>query len=243
MFEGADGTFLGKYDVPVERAGRWQLWAPSARSGPGAADVLGALSRHVVAEATRRGIERADLVLEGSHRHHDLVRSCLVDAGFDLAEQKFVFTRDLTALDSDRPAPDGLTTFRAATLAEGSDLLAAALHAEGEREGLEEWSAQVPCEFPGVVAVQDGALVGVALRSVRPGKRLLTLQHFGLVPGARGSGLGTGFLDETLHRAADAGFATYLGSTTTDNTAMQRVFERVGCERVGTRLILRWTPA
>ena len=86
-----------------------------------------------------------------------------------------------------------------------------------------------------LVAERGGEPVGMALPSSEAGEELLTLHHVGMVPGARGEGAGRALLLAVLHRAREEGATTYLGSTDEGNTAMIRLFQRVGAEEAARR--------
>jgi GNAT superfamily N-acetyltransferase len=224
------GEFLGKYDVPMEEQDRWTLWAPSVRDGPAADAVMEALCRHVVAEARRRKIAQVDVTLEESHRHFELARRCLLAAGFDLADERVVVTRDLTV-----PLPElpdcGLEYRSAADLP--VDELATLCRAVGV-------SGKPPADGnAALVAWREGVPIGLVIPSSSAGDPDLVLRHLGLVPEARGQGYGFALLLEVLRRARAAGAVTYVGSASGDNRAMLRLFERTGCGRPRQRLVFR----
>ncbi|MHC5012434.1 MAG: GNAT family N-acetyltransferase [Planctomycetota bacterium] len=125
------------------------------------------------------------------------------------------------------PAPrTGLTFCSAADLAES------ALQRLGERAGA---PAERLAGASGVVALKDGAPVGIAIRTSAPGDETATLQYLGLVPEARGRGHGRALLLTVLHEARGEGAAHYVGSTSVTNAPMRRVFERIGCRPAGSR--------
>jgi GNAT superfamily N-acetyltransferase len=227
----AGGEFLGKYDVPMESADRWELWAPSVCDGDDAAAVMEALCAHVLTESRRRGVARLEVTLEESHRHFELARRCLLEAGFDPADERIVFVRDLAAPLPERedcglryrstaglPAPDFAGLCRAVGMSG---------EPPSEAQGL------------GVAAWHGGKPIGLALPSSRPGGDELLLHHLGIVPEARGQGYGLALLLEVLHRARAAGAAIYVGSTSRDNRPMLRLFDRADCSRHGKRLVFR----
>ena len=227
----AGGELLGKYDVPLEDKDRWKLWAPSVRDGPAAGAVMEALCAHVLGESRRRGIARLEVTLEESHRHFELARRCLLDAGFDLADERVVFVRDLTA-PLPEPGECGLEYRSTSGVAAGD--LAGLCQAVG-------MSGEPPADARrlGLAAWRDGTPIGLALPSSLPGADKLLLHHLGLVPEARGQGYGLALLLEVLHRARAEGAATYVGSTSKDNRPMLRLFERADCARHGKRLVFR----
>jgi len=227
----AGGEFLGKYDVPMESAGRWELWAPSVRDGDGAAVVMEALCAHVLTESRRRGIARLEVTLEESHRHFELARSCLLEAGFDRADERIVFVRDLAAPLPERKECD--LEYRSTTGLPAPDF-AGLCRAVG-------MSGEPPADARrlGLAAWRDGRPIGLALPSTLPGGDELLLHHIGIVPEARGQGYGLALLLEVLHRARAAGAAIYVGSTSKDNRPMLRLFDRAGSGRHGKRLVFR----
>jgi GNAT superfamily N-acetyltransferase len=224
-----DGDLTGKYDVPIERPRHWELWAPTVRDGPGADEVMGALCRHLLGEARRRRVESIEVILEEAHRHFPLARDSLLHVGFRLAEEKVVFSRDLS-----RPLP-------------GADAAGVGF---GEVAALDRVQYRRLCraigvseefvEPAGVVALVEGEAVGAALVSTKPGSETFLLHHLGLAEEAKGKGWGTALLANALERARAEGSSTYIGSTRKGNAAMLAVFERIGCERIGDRLVFHW---
>ncbi|MHC4493742.1 MAG: GNAT family N-acetyltransferase [Planctomycetota bacterium] len=232
----AGDEFLGKYDVPMEEKDRWTLWAPSVRDGPTAGAVMEALCAHALAESRRRGIARLDVTLEESQRHFEMARRYLLDAGFQLEDERIVVVRDLTA-----PLPElpdcGLEYRSAADLPSGD--LAGLCRAVG-------MSGKPPTDRDAValgrVAWRGTIPIGLALPSSFAGDRELILRHFGIVSEARGQGYGLALLLEVLHRARAAGASTYVGSASQDNRPMLRLFERAGCVRPRKRLVFGHGP-
>lgn len=219
-----DGAFVGKFDVPIEKDGKWEMWAPTVRDGPDAAGVMESLCRHVPVAAGERGIVAIELILEGAHPQFVIARAALEAAGFTLTERRRVFRRDLSL---PLPAVDvpGLTFRPVADLA----------HEEFLSLGRRVEAMETPAR--GVAAVRGNDAVGMALVAARPGERLFTLHHFGVVEEERGRGVGTALLRETLRQAHDDGFSVYVGSTAAANAAMLRIFGRLGCEPVGDRMV------
>lgn len=76
----------------------------------------------------------------------------------------------------------------------------------------------------------EGKAVGVSIPHIEPGMpgegRLF---YFGILPEARGRGLGPLLHENALSMLKDIGANYYVGSTHMANVAMQRVFERNGC--------------
>ncbi|MHC4549675.1 MAG: GNAT family N-acetyltransferase [Planctomycetota bacterium] len=231
VFEGGD-RFLGKYDVPEETPGRWTLWAPSAAAGDDAGDVLDALCRHVLQEARGRGIRDVEVLVEDSHRRRDQVVRSLRGAGFHFVEDRIVVERDLG--EPLPPVPES-----GATYVPAGNLSPAAL----ERLCRAAGATSEPCHAAsGTVALDGGVPVGVALRTSPPGDETLTLQHLGIVPGARHRGHGRALLLAVLHRARAEGVRRYVGSTGRTNTTMLRLFEGIGCRVVGGRSVFGARP-
>ncbi|CEG25584.1 GNAT family N-acetyltransferase [Bacillus sp. B-jedd] len=81
------------------------------------------------------------------------------------------------------------------------------------------------------VFFEGGTAVGVAIPHMEPGSpgegRLF---YFGILPGARGRGLGSLLHKQALSMLKELGAEYYVGSTHMGNAAMQRVFERNGCQ-------------
>jgi len=229
----ARDEFLGKYDVPIEDEDKWTLWAPSVRDGPAAGAVMEALCAHAVGESRRRGIARLEVTLEESHGHFELARRCLLEAGFDLEDERIVIVRDLTA--SLPELPECGLEYRSA-----AELPAADFTALCRAVGMaEKPPADRHAVALGRVAWRRGRPVGLALPSSAPGDRELVLHHLGLVPEARGQGYGLALLLEVLHRARAAGATSYVGSTSRKNRPMRRLFELAGCGRPLERLVFR----
>ncbi|WP_316570081.1 GNAT family N-acetyltransferase [Neobacillus sp. YIM B06451] len=76
----------------------------------------------------------------------------------------------------------------------------------------------------------DGKAAGVGIPHIEPGMpgegRLF---YFGILPEARGRGLGSFLHKQALSMLKDIGADYYVGSTHMANVAMQKVFERNGC--------------
>ncbi|WP_158587488.1 GNAT family N-acetyltransferase [Neobacillus notoginsengisoli] len=89
----------------------------------------------------------------------------------------------------------------------------------------EGWPSVCRVFFEGETAI------GVAIPHIEPGMpgegRLF---YFGILPSARGRGLGSFLHKEALSMLKEIGAEVYVGSTHVANVAMQRVFERNGCE-------------
>jgi len=227
----AGGEFLGKYDVPMEDGDRWTLWAPSVRDGDGAGAVMEALCAHALTESRSRGIARLEVTLEESHGHFELARRCLLEAGMELADERVVVARDLTA-PLPEPKECGLEYRSTAGLPAGDFAgLCRAVGMSGEppadarRDGLAAWHGGTP--------------IGLVLPSSPPGGDELTLHHLGIVAEARGQGYGLALLLEVMHRARATGVSTYVGSTSRDNRPMRRLFDRTHCGRPRKRLVFR----
>ena len=84
------------------------------------------------------------------------------------------------------------------------------------------------------VALHDGELIGsVALR--RSGDDAFYLKRMYLLPSSRGMGLGAALLTTALDHARRSGARAVHLDTTTDMHAAQRLYERAGFRRTGTR--------
>ena len=99
-------------------------------------------------------------------------------------------------------------------------------HLESVRAELGEgWQSACRVFFEG------GTAIGVAIPHIEPGRpgegRLF---YFGILPGARGRGLGSFLHKQALSMLKELGAEYYVGSTHMANAAMRRVFERNGCE-------------
>lgn len=230
-----DGEFLGKYDIPIRTEAGWTLYAPSVVAGPRAAPVMRALCAHVVGEARRRRSPALEVILEGGHPAFELASGALLDTGLRVDEDKVLFGRELEQLPPSDD--DSWLDFRPAselTEDELSDLRAASGVPDGTSAEL-TMTRQARSSW--LVAIADGRPVGLALPWSAPGDTPLSLLHVGVAPTARGKGVGRALLLELLRQARSAGTTSYVGSTTSDNAAMIRLFETIGCEQVGRRTI------
>jgi ribosomal protein S18 acetylase RimI-like enzyme len=84
------------------------------------------------------------------------------------------------------------------------------------------------------VAYCEGELAGVALALRHPGGAIGTVLYLGLLPWARGRGLGGALHEETLWQLRCAGARVYRDATAVDNGAAIAILHNAGCERVGT---------
>jgi L-amino acid N-acyltransferase YncA len=103
----------------------------------------------------------------------------------------------------------------------------------GER--VQWWRGRVEREFPVLVAVENGAVVGFAsfgeFRSW-PGYRF-TVEHTVHVDSEfRGRGVGSALVRELIERARAAGKHVMVGGVDAENMASLRFHERMGFERV-----------
>jgi len=226
FYRDAGGGLPGKYDVPIERPGRWALWAPTVREGARAAAVMDALCAHVADESGRRGVAIVELTLESGHRCFDLAREGLGRAGFVLAERRVVFQRDLNEALPETPDLE---------VAEVSERDPAELAELRRRVGMLEKDEQTTPS--GLIALRGEEPIGLALYASGPGQSPFTLDHFGVVAEARRTGYGKALLVRTLQAAREGGSTCYVGSTRESNEPMRRLFASVGCRELGTRLI------
>lgn len=231
------GELLGKYDLPLEFAGHWTLWAPSVAPGPSARPAMEALCRHAHAELTRRRAAGATLILEENHTQPELARRCLLGAGFRFEEDRVLYWRDLQGLPLPSPRPE-LAVTTTAELPQDR-LVALGEHVGADAELLPRLASPPEDQRLWLVGWERGEPVALALAEPPPGEERLTLFHLGLVPAARGRGVARDLLLELLRRAQEAGATEYLGSTAAGNRSMLRLFERIGCERVGGRQSFR----
>jgi ribosomal protein S18 acetylase RimI-like enzyme len=90
----------------------------------------------------------------------------------------------------------------------------------------------------------DGRVAGVMLGQRRVGQRRAetregSFAYIGLTRELRGKGLGSALHAAGLDLLAAAGATEYRDATALDNGAMQRVFERNGCTRLGSTRVWR----
>jgi len=231
---------VGKIDVAFELPHEWTLWAPTVRRGPAAKEAMDVLLARVLAEARERGVSSVELLLEQNHPGFETARAALEAGEWGTPQERILVRRDLT-----RPLPAPPPGLR---VDEAKALSAEVFRTLVEQVGLEmEPVAEILAEFQGnplslAAYLPDGRAVGLALASSEPGLERLTEEHLGLVPDARGRGLGWSLLLQFLRAGRRAGASTYLGSTAATNGAMRRLFERAGADVIGTRLAFRWSP-
>ena len=239
VFETPAGDLLGKYDVPIVKARGWSLWAPTVRPGPGAEAVLDALCAHQVAQARRRGAGSIELLLEEGHWLPDLARAAVLRAGFAFFEETVVVSIDLER--SLPEAPVEIDVRPAAALPQAE--LRALCHAAGIPDADdEELAPGAPGLALGVVALEGDRPIGLALaQSSRDPEEVLD-HGVGVVPEARGRGVGRALVRAFLVRAHARGAASYVASTGADNLAMRAVFDSLGAEVVARRSVFRWAP-
>ncbi len=89
----------------------------------------------------------------------------------------------------------------------------------------------------GYVAHADGSPVGVGV--LAPAGRGAELAYLGLVPTARGRGLGRDLLARLV---ADAGPADVSASVDARNTPARRLYDRAGFTPAGSRAVYLWFP-
>ena len=236
VFETPDGDLLGKYDVPIVRDRGWTLWAPTVRKGPEAEAVMDALCGHQVAEARRLGVGRVELLLERGHGLYDLARAALPRAGYAFEEERVV-----VAVDLQKPLPE---TALALDVRPARDLSEAALRqlcrdAEIPDSSTEELLPSGAGLDLGVVVFEGGRPIGLALAQNPVDPEELIDHGIGVVPDARGRGVGRALVRAFLARGHEQGAKIYVASTAEDNAAMCRVFETLGAEVVGKRSVFR----
>lgn len=240
--EDAQGHFVGKADVPIDRRGRWTLWAPTVRTGPLAARAMRALAEHLLSEARRRGARAMEVLLEEGHAAPALAERVLRESGFSAPEERLLFRRDL---GPDLPGlPSGIRSRSLPPGPAGGDdraAIASLLARAGASDSVLE-EAREGTGPRGVVLEREGRDVGIALAGSGAGEGLLTEEHLGLVPEARGQGLGVSLLLAFLAWGSEDGARTYVGSTATWNGPMRRTFARAGCAEIGRRLVFRARP-
>ncbi|MCP5071048.1 MAG: GNAT family N-acetyltransferase [bacterium] len=231
----ARGELLGKYDVPTEAGGSWRLWAPSVRDFERGADAMRTLCEHIRDESRRRGVHDVEVILEGGHPHLDLARDGLAASGFVLAQERVLVRRVLDGALPPTLRPD-------LDIRDCSGLTQQALQdlclAIGIDAGDPDIHALKAALNPGSLVLEEaGRRVGLALCASAPGEETLLLKHLGVVPRARGRGVGKALLLAVLGRARERGSRTYTGSTAKDNVAMRGTFASVGCEPLAERFV------
>jgi len=236
VYEAPNGDLVGKYDVPIEKRKAWTLWAPTVRTGPGSAGVMDALCAHQAAEARRRKVQRVELLLEHDHAALDLARASLLRAGFQVAEERVVVKLDL---DKELPpAPVEVDARPVLDLPEAQ--LRALCHASGVPDADDaELDAGAGGLELGLVAWEEDAPVGLALAQASTDEKVLLDHAIGLVPEARGRGLGKALLRAFLAQGKERGREVYIASTVVDNEPMRRVFAWLGAETIKERTVFR----
>jgi GNAT superfamily N-acetyltransferase len=228
-------VLLGKYDLPITSPRRLCLWAPSVVNGPHAKAVMLALCEHIRAEGERRGVADIEVILEGWHDHLDLARDALCAAGLPRREEKVVVRRDMAEALPAASCP-GVEFRPAAGLSQ--DLLGRLIRDVGG--SMDDPVSRGPSleDHPlGLTMWRDGIPIGLAWPSCAPDDEVFTLHHLGLIPEARGQGLGAHLLRHSLAVARESGARIYVGSTAVANEPMRKTFARIGCEVLGHRFV------
>ncbi len=232
-----------------------------AAIGPRSAEVLGPFGEDVaaaglVAEAMKRaraiGAE-AITARPDADRLGPAYRAALLAGGFRHLGERVEFKTPVERLPDDEGMP---LTWRDLD-AVGLDAAAAVLgetaigdpHGEAERSNprgeLVEWLADaVLTDGPECVQVGFEADRPVAFlcAQIWPENGWSRIAYMGVIPDARGRGLGTWVHRRGFRMIRDQGGTTYQGGTATDNAAMIHLFEAHGCEEVERMFEFEWRP-
>ncbi|MHC4922826.1 MAG: GNAT family N-acetyltransferase, partial [Planctomycetota bacterium] len=206
-----DGFLVGKADIPFVRGTRWTFYAPLAQPGPIASDVLLAIHRFLLEEASRHGITDVKCLLEEGHPQIELAEHALLSSGFSLEEERLLAHKDLRS-PLEISAPPEVRCIKASTV-EAPVLANLAGQVGFDPVDRDAWLASSTPR--GWVALLDGSPVGMAAVESSHGAETLLLMHLGVVPSARRRGVGVALLVHALSAATAEGSQSYLGSTAT----------------------------
>jgi ribosomal protein S18 acetylase RimI-like enzyme len=105
----------------------------------------------------------------------------------------------------------------------------------GDREGCERLMVQISGFrgfLPGATwLVRRGGEYVATVQGVRENRRLATIQNLGVVPEARGTGIGSALLLQALRGFRQAGVGRAILEVTAENIVALRMYRRVGFRR------------
>ncbi|RDU36785.1 GNAT family N-acetyltransferase [Neobacillus piezotolerans] len=186
------------------------------------------------------GVERVGVTLHKGNPEAEMLGNLLLEKGFEHFSSKVDVIKDLNKHEK----PDEKLMWRSLespelTEEEFKDYWEQAMRFSANQasslsmdQQLASVKAELGAEWKGACRVFyiEGKAVGVGIPHIEPGMpgegRLF---YFGILPEARGRGLGAFLHKNALSMLKAIGADYYVGSTHLANVAMQRVFERNGC--------------
>ncbi len=246
-----DGTLQACLKLSSVGGEQWALTRiytnPSHPPGPA---VIGALLREAIQEATQRG---AAMVTSRITRQHldEPYRQMLKEAGFEQAGGRLEYKLPIEELPTEEGSPLIWKDMNELGLETTAAIFGQAA------SGASDWDEEEddPAELIGVyrtepgltndascfqVGFKDQAPVAFVAAQIEPATGWSRITYMGVVPEARGKGLG-----KWVHRRGFAlmrqqGGTLYHGGTDAKNIPMQRLFENHGCKQVYDMVEWRW---
>jgi ribosomal protein S18 acetylase RimI-like enzyme len=213
-----------------------------ASAAPLVADAL----RHARGRGARLVRSRPDAATVGPR-----YRAALLEQGFAQLDERIEFERSVADLPRDDGSPLTWRDLAAVGRAEAAAMLRAVAvgdpHSDDESDdpevALAEWLA-APGLTNGPDCVQIGYLkdraVAFVCAQANPETGWSRITYLGVVPDARGRGLGTWVHRRGFRMLADQGGRAYHGGTAARNEAMVRLFRAHGCKESRRMLELEW---
>ena len=238
-----DGMAPGKLAFVHEDPNCLVFLAPAICRDADVSRIAASLFNYAIKEAAARGVSRLTSMIDSVNHAADQLMETLLASGFVIEEEKLLYTRSLTdALpESDSmqlkylPFEDGSD----ADLKKALELFRVTHHRTGDLEEFRRASRKSGRCWR--LVYEEKCFVGLSLLHFRDTDASLDL--ISLLPEARGRGLGNSMFVSALNYAVRQGANRYLGSTGEDNLAMQRLFERNGCQLLAQRRVFTFDLA
>ncbi len=235
----ADDRVLAATGLEPATAEVWALYPP-ASTRPLRVDEAAALAGEALAVARAAGASEVMTRLEGTIS--PALREGLIAAGMTPGSERIEVAAALASAPDDAGAP---LRWANASRAEAAAVLART--AIGDPDGDGDDPAEVLAAYLEVPASAlrlgwlGDAPVALVLAQIDPHTNEGRIPLLGVLPEARGQGLGAWAHRHGLALLRALGATTYRGGTHVDNAAMRRVFARHACHEVGRTLDLTWT--
>lgn len=257
-----DGAPVGRMESILEEPHEVTLVHPIATDGASPdefAQVVDALVAEGVSVAAALGTARTQLLLMDSMSRLDELMERTARWGFTLEQRKAFYSVDAASVRWDLASPPSGLSFRSARDADDPELVTTLARVlDGSYESDQDAAADVAlyvalcrrndCLHPEdweFATLDDGRVVGVVLPAFADaGHAAGTNLHVGLVPEARGRGLGLALHARGLATMRRRGATRFISSCDVRNVPMQRVFERLGYTRRSAQFVytLRGAP-